>query len=854
MRLPLLALLLLSTLPFVHAQSSSASNNATSSELSLTTTPTISLSLTTSSVTVTIATRSGNRPTQITTVMPVIVNVTRTISPSTSATSTIVSQTSSPSSTPTPEPITLDTRLDPAFGVLGAILILTGLPSAFWGHKNRWTSFFLIGFYSFSLACIVLILKFGVLPAVNPPSKTLRGMFVLASAVAGVAGGAISIFFWKAARYGIGGWGGFAVALWIQCFRDGGVITPIGFRWILYIGCAVVGFTLCTIPRIHYHVLLVSTAFVGSSAFILGIDCYTTAGLKEFYIWNLGFRTLFPKFTNNGIQFPVTQTMQIELGLIGAVALMGIAVQLRILTVLQKKLHEIAEEHKLRDAEAEVSAAERFAHLDKERSDWEKDHPSMLKLARQDSNTPNTPLMKDHDAAAPPIPAERRSSSYTLVDGRPRIHSGTSDLKSPPLGGEDGSKGGTVARSLQTLGALPTLDLGQGIEENVPDSFFAKDERIKKVGTPTELEELRRKEELMAEIQTLRRSIDALKSETPAPSSSSESRRPSLTSRRTLSVDATNALLPPAPTHLRPPRETDPRSRIHSMELSTLARTRSIGEAISRPTSVPLRDEDWDAYIQERKLLQPPTGITPPIATTRMNTATRITIPPAVQEALNERKRRESALGVGEVEPDATEGIPLAKLTHHKHASTGSHVPVTILPPKKTTGGIVAPTPQRPIGTRTRTFEELNERHREKMRDMQAPLTQAEKEHADIEAAKQRWEKANTVERQAVTRRQAERAAELEKKRRTGGDGDKKRSSLLAHEQRHSRHSRSLSTDRQVGSHSKRLSVMKVEDWQRYQQETEMGLRGEPGAGSSERRNTRGYNVPFPDVVKVSRG
>jgi hypothetical protein len=55
---------------------------------------------------------------------------------------------------------------------------------------------------------------------------------------------------------------------------------------------------LCTIPKvglvysmsylqflhlsqIHYHILLISTAFVGSSALILGIDCYTTAGLKE---------------------------------------------------------------------------------------------------------------------------------------------------------------------------------------------------------------------------------------------------------------------------------------------------------------------------------------------------------------------------------------------------------------------------------------------------------------------------------------------------------------------------------------------------------------------------------------------
>jgi hypothetical protein len=82
----------------------------------------------------------------------------------------------------------------------------------------------------------VLIVRFGVLNAINPPNKTIRGMFVLASAVAGVVGGGIAIFFWKASRYFIGGWGGLAFAWYIQCFRDGGLIGPIGFRWIMYIG------------------------------------------------------------------------------------------------------------------------------------------------------------------------------------------------------------------------------------------------------------------------------------------------------------------------------------------------------------------------------------------------------------------------------------------------------------------------------------------------------------------------------------------------------------------------------------------------------------------------------------------
>lgn len=107
------------------------------------------------------------------------------------------------------------------------------LPSS---HSLCRTSFFLIGFYTLSLVCFVLIVKFGILPAINPPSNTLQGMFVLASAVAGIMGGAFTIFFWKATKYFIGAWGGFAFGLWIQCFKNGGLITPVGMRWILYIG------------------------------------------------------------------------------------------------------------------------------------------------------------------------------------------------------------------------------------------------------------------------------------------------------------------------------------------------------------------------------------------------------------------------------------------------------------------------------------------------------------------------------------------------------------------------------------------------------------------------------------------
>ncbi|KAF8807698.1 hypothetical protein BYT27DRAFT_7189790 [Phlegmacium glaucopus] len=779
----------------------------------------ISLELTTSSLTITLPVSPSAH---LTTVVPDIFNVTHTLTSSTIPPTSSVTSTPSATTTSTPV-IVLTTKVTPAFAVLGAILIITGIPSAFWGHKNRWTSFFLIGFYTLALVCAVLILKFGVLPAINPPSQTLRGMFVLSASIAGFAGGAIAIFFWKAARYGIGAWGGFAFALWIQSFHNGGVIRSMSFRWILYIGCAVLGFTLCTIPKIHYHVLLISTAFVGASSFILGVDCFTTAGLKEFYIWNIGFPTLFHKFTDNGIEFPVSQTMQIELGLIGAIALMGTAVQFRILKVLQKKLREIAEEMKKRDEEAELQATERFDHIAKERDAWEKEHPSLLKHGGHESSTLSSmPFMKDGEDSPSPV----------LGDSRPRHLSGISDFKVAPTSDEDLKR---ASRFVQTPGVLPALDLGQGIQEDVPSTFMAKS-RPNRVAEAlsADLEEFKRKEELLAEIQTIRRSIDVLKSETPVPSSSEPSRRPSFASRRTLSIDAGTVLLPTS--HSRPPRAIDPRVRVHSMELSALAPNTS-GDSIIRPTSVPLKESDWDNYIQERRLLQPPAGVTPPIATT-----TRMPLSPAVQDALTRRKRRESTLGLPPPSTDSSEDTPLAKVVQQKTNAS----PVVILPPRRSAGPIIAPIPQVLPNTRTRTFEELSERHREKLRDMQAPLTQAEKEHAELEAARQRWERSKALEKEAVTRRQAEKAAALEKRKKSG-NSPIERPPLNEH--RSNRHSRSLSADKLANfgtSSSRRLSTLKVEDWQRYQQDAEMGIKADQTSSKRDSRK-KGEGVPFPD-------
>jgi len=514
--------------------------------------------------------------------------------------------------------------------------------------------------------------------------------------------------------------------------------------------------------------------------------------------------------------------MQIELGLLGAVALMGIAVQFRILQVLQRKLREIAAEQRKRDEEAETHAAERFAVVLKEREDWEKDHPT-LKHGRNLSGHSNMPLMKDRDGSTSPT-TDEHNSAFTLVNGhRSRYQSGVSEFLAAPPPDEEIRR---TVRSLQSPGALPMLDLGLGIQEDVPHDFITQQTNSapKKDLLIAQPDELKRKEELLAEIQTIRRSIEALKSEAP-------SRNPSL---------ASGTALLPSTSHLRPPRETDPRTRTRSMELHTLSSLPQLGESISRPTSAPLRDNDWDTYVHDRKLLQPPSGVTQPIATSRLS------VPPAVAEALSERQRRESALERGEIGVESnSDDVPVASLLRLHKKNNSATIPVSILPPKPV--AVVSPSPQRPPRSRMRTFEELSQRHREKMRDMQAPLSRLEKEHADIEAARIRWERSRALEKEAVTKRQAEKAAQMkeaEKKRKSDDEPDRGARRSMALKDGH--HSRSLSADKlaTLGSASKRLSMLRVEDWQKYQHDLEAGVRNERVPSNPQRETAA---IPFPE-------
>jgi hypothetical protein len=543
--------------------------------------------------------------------------------------------------------------------------------------------------------------------------------------------------------------------------------------------------------------------------------------------------SLFPKYTENGIEFPVTQVMQIELGLMAAVALMGIAIQLRVLKMLERKLKEISEMQKQQDEEEERRAADRFASLDTEKQEWEAQRKSILHHGRNNSDFSSAALLAEGKGSAPSTP--HPDDHTTLVGGhRPRYQSGVSEFMT-----DEG-------RRSQSPGAIPALDLGSGIEGSVPRDYLADSKELSRIE-----EEIRVKEKLKQEIEDIRKSIVYLEDVTPT-----RSRRPSLAS----------------PTDLVGYRDRS-HSRANSLELGTMMRTPSTG--VTRPKSAPI-PEDWDAYVRDRKLLQPPSGVSPPIPTTQLPTTQRASVSSAVLDAVANRQKIESTFGVrSNIPAEGSSSHPHQPIPQHfqdedvplalaapsiaKSLNLKSHVrsrsigpPLTILPPQKASPYHISQEEKGP-SPRVATYEELAERHQRKIRDMQAPLTKVEREAAELEDAKNRWERAKALEKVAVTKRQADMAAALvreerkKKKDQRSGSGS---GPELVIDTGKDQHTRSLSADRlgtlpggSMNPNSKRVSVMKVEDWKRSQLE-----QASPDETGVRKRDS----VPFPQNTATS--
>lgn len=98
------------------------------------------------------------------------------------------------------------------------------------------TSLFLLYFFAGAFVAAVIAIHFGVAVPENPPSATMRGIFVLVAVVAGALAGSVAVLMARWTRYGMGFIAGFAIGWWILSFRDNGLIDVSWGRLVLLLG------------------------------------------------------------------------------------------------------------------------------------------------------------------------------------------------------------------------------------------------------------------------------------------------------------------------------------------------------------------------------------------------------------------------------------------------------------------------------------------------------------------------------------------------------------------------------------------------------------------------------------------
>lgn len=275
----------------------------------------------------------------------------------------------------------LQPHITPALSIAGVILILTGIAYTLVGVKNRWIHIFLSTAYLTSLSIAVLIVY-----VLNPPvSNAIQGAYFVGIFMTGIIFGAGALIF-KEVTEGLGCLlGGFCLSMWFLTLKEGGLITSTSGKAIFISIFCIVSWSLSFSHYTRPYGLMGSIAFSGATVFVLGIDCFSRGGLKEFwiYIWALN-DNLFPLNTDT---FPITRGTRVETIVIILVCIIGVISQLKLWKIVKDRQSRREAAHQDESRRRDVVEAALGRHLerqnDRDRSQWEKQYGDRLGVKRE---------------------------------------------------------------------------------------------------------------------------------------------------------------------------------------------------------------------------------------------------------------------------------------------------------------------------------------------------------------------------------------------------------------------------------------------------------------------------------------
>lgn len=120
-----------------------------------------------------------------------------------------------------------------------------------------------------------------------PVSEAMQGAYLVAIFFTGLVFGGLSLIF-KELMEGLGcALGGFCLSMWILCLQSGGLFVMTSIKSAFISALIVASYALSFSRFTRPYALILTTAFSGATASVLGVDCFARVGLKEFwlYIW-----------------------------------------------------------------------------------------------------------------------------------------------------------------------------------------------------------------------------------------------------------------------------------------------------------------------------------------------------------------------------------------------------------------------------------------------------------------------------------------------------------------------------------------------------------------------------------------
>lgn len=428
--------------------------------------------------------------------------------------------------------------------------------------------------------------------------------------------------------------------------------------------------------------------------------------------------------------------------------------------MLQKRLKQIQEEEEARIEAEEVSkAAERFKNVGSELGEWEDKHgtgsvggSTKLSMLSADRTSVLLPQLDMHPGGGDkrsssvlsllPTVDKRASTSLSIFPPTEYRPYESLPLNSPPMSNTTPSTGRFSMAIMEELRSPEQRDLaGPTLTDPELESKMKLLDEIKKAR------------------EEVRGSLDKLRSATPTPSIGSR-----LESPRTITPTPTLAL---------------------SGSMSRRGSSSS-GHLLDHPPRPRITSQgDWNQYLSERRVLTPP--IMSPAAprsaelapTPAQRTSQYAMISETSSQSMDRRSRTTSMLEprVSDFGPRDQVGpgtFPSSVAMPDSRARSmmslndrASYHGATALGPPIIIGSAARPsaaTPtQRQTPQRTMTYDELAERHRKRISQLQQPLTAKIREELDVAEAKAKWERQKRAERDEMRRRELEQDDERQK-------------------------------------------------------------------------------------------